>query len=278
MQHMLAVSLFFLASNFATPRQAPEQHVTGGVPAVETPSETVTTMPQLRRVDPPGPSMSAQELEQRGDELRLQKALPDALDFYQAALAKAPSAALYNKIGMSHLMMFHHDLALKAFNKSLKLNKEYPDAYNNRGVVYYIKKNYGRAIKDYQHAIRLREDLASYYSNLGTAYFEHKEFDKARQQYLRALSLDPDIFERKGGMGVSAHLVSSVDRAHYSFVIARMYAEKGDNDHALLYIRKALEEGYPVAAKIKSDNDFNALKKDPRFIALMENRPVALPQ
>ena len=46
-----------------------------------------------------------------GDELRARKAYLDAIDYYQVAQKKAPDdAALYNKIGISQLMLQrYHD-------------------------------------------------------------------------------------------------------------------------------------------------------------------------
>src|SRR5271166_6805893 len=65
--------------------------------------------PPLHRAEPPAPGASAEELERRGDELRTVKDYLDAIDYYQAALKRAPaSTAVYNKIGICQLMMLRY--------------------------------------------------------------------------------------------------------------------------------------------------------------------------
>ena len=42
--------------------------------------------------------------------------------------------------------------------------------------------------------------------------------------YAKALELDPDIFERNSHGGLQARLPSPQDRAHYDYVLAKLYA------------------------------------------------------
>jgi len=53
----------------------------------------------------PSPNASAQELEDQGDMLRAEKRYLDSVDFYKAAIAKKPSALLWNKEGMAYLLL-----------------------------------------------------------------------------------------------------------------------------------------------------------------------------
>lgn len=234
--------------------------------------------PTAPRVEPPSASATAGELEARGDELRAQKLYLDALDYYRAALRKSPSAVLHNKTGIAELQLQRLKEAKKSFERAIKADRKYSDAYNNLGVIHYLKKKYGKAIKQYRKAIALREDSASYHSNLGTAYFSKREFEHAGAEYARALQLDPDVFERHSRAGVTAQMSSPEDRAHYSFVIARMYAQAGNLERSLLYLRRAMEEGYKGLDDVFKDAEFAGLRKDPRFAELMASRPVAIPQ
>ena len=233
---------------------------------------------QLRQVEPPSLTASAQVLEERGDQLRMDKAFADALDYYRAAQNKQPSAALENKIGITYLQLLHLPEARKSFEKSIKMDPNYADAQNNLGVMDYIKKNYRGAIKHYQKALQLNPDSASIHSNLGTAYFEKKDMEKAANEYSRALQLDTDVFEHTSNAGVSAHLSSPTDRAKYHFVIAKMYAKSGNRDRCLLYLTKAIEEGYPKVTDALDDSAFASMRKDPRFEALIANRRVMQPK
>ena len=152
------------------------------------------------------------------------------------------------------------------------------DACNNLGVIYYLEKKYGKAIKQYESAIKLRQDSGSFFSNLGAAYFSKKEFEKASLAYNQALQIDPEIFERTSHSGVQAQMSSPGDRAHYYYVLAKIYAKAGAADRSLLYLRRAMEEGYKGIEDVFKDNEFAGLRKDPRFTELMNARPVAIPE
>jgi tetratricopeptide (TPR) repeat protein len=136
--------------------------------------------------------------------------------------------------------------------------------------------DFGRAIKEYRKAIKLEEDSASFYSNLGTAYFAKKDFVKAVAAYSRALELDPDVFEHTSRVGVAAQTSSPGDRAEYFYLLARMYAKSGATDRSLTYLRRAIEDGYKDINKIFRDDEFATVRNDPRFSALMNNKPAAI--
>jgi tetratricopeptide (TPR) repeat protein len=234
--------------------------------------------PPLHRVEPPAPGATPEQLEQRGDDLRLEKNFLDAVDYYEAAVKGATNlASVYNKIGICELMMQRYRESKKNFERAIKADRKHADAYNNLGVIYYQARNYGGAIKQYEKAISLNDDAASYYSNLGAAYFGKKNFDKAVYNYSKAMSLDPDIFERTSQGGVQGKLPSPEDRAHYDYVLAKLYARTGVPDRSLHYLKKAMEEGYKDIKKVYTDNEFSALRKDPRFAELMQAKTTAIP-
>lgn len=221
-------------------------------------------------------NMSTAELENRADQLRATKDYVDAYDFYRAALTKNPtSAVLYNKLGINELMSLHLRQAKSDFEHALHLNRQFGSAYNNLGVLEYALKKYRAAIKDYERAIRLEED-ATYYSNLGSAYFSKKNFSKATEAYSRAVQIDPDVFNHSNRTGITGQIASPEDRAHFSYVLAELYAKQGLNDRSLECLRRALEEGYKHADDAYSDGAFAQLRKDPRFVALMSKRPTPL--
>lgn len=242
------------------------------------PSEQVQVgWPSARRAEPPAASATAEELESRGDQLRTEKAYLDALDYYRAASAKKQSASIYNKAGITELLMQRYKESRKDFERAIKADRQHADAHNNLGVIHYIRKNYGKAIKQYQEALKLRPDGASFYSNLGAAYFSKRDFERASVAYNQAVQLDPDIFERTSHAGVQAQMSSPDDRAHFDYVVAKLYAKAGNADRSLQYLRKAMEEGYKAINDVYKDAEFTELRKDPRFTELMASRPLAIP-
>ena len=253
---------------------------TASVPPQARSSDQVqVNSPSVRRAEAPAPDATVAELEKRGDTLRAEKAYLDALDYYRSALAKDPgNAKLNNKIGINELQMGRFVEARKNFEVAIKNDRQFADAFNNLGVIYYLQKKYGKAIKNYEQAIKLRQDSGSYYSNLGAAYFSKKEFAKASLAYNEALSIDPDIFERTSHNGVQAQMSSPADRAHFYYVLARLYAKAGITDRSLQYLRRAMEEGYKGIDDVYKDSEFAGMRKDPRFTDLMAARPLAIPE
>jgi tetratricopeptide (TPR) repeat protein len=238
---------------------------------------TAATVPQqLRRAEPPSPDMSEPQLEARGDVLREEKSYADALDFYHAAMAKQDSAVLHDKAGIAQLEMLHQDEARHEFQRAVKMDKHYAEAYNNLGVIEYIRGKYGKAIKLYDKAIKYGPMAASFHSNLGTAFFARKDYGKAITEYQKAFELDPQIFEREAEGGVSLRLASANDLGRYDYVIAKMYASANKADLCLQYLRKALENGYPQINDVYKDPEFSAVRKDPRFVQLMAAKPPAI--
>ncbi len=235
--------------------------------------------PTIRRAQPPTATATAEELENRGDELRAEKAYLDALDYYRAAIAKRPNnPVVYNKAGIAELQMQHYNEAGKDFEHAIHLDREFADAINNLGVIDYEARKFGKAIKQYEKALRLRPDSASFYSNEGAAYFGKKELERATEAYAKAIELDPNILDRTSQHGISAQLPSPQDRARFDFIIAKLCAKRGDSDRSLQYLRRAMEEGYKGIDAVYKDPEFAGLRNDTRFTELMASRPPAIPE
>jgi tetratricopeptide (TPR) repeat protein len=236
-------------------------------------SQTMSvTPPPTRRIERPPADANPADLEERGDQLRGEKAYLDALDYYQAAVKKLPkgpaAAIVLNKMGITQFQMQRYEDSKKSYEKAIKYDKTYANAYNNLGVVFYRNKRYGRAIKFYRKAIGLDAETASFHNNVAAAYFADKQVEKAMPEYQKALQLDPDIFERRSTSGIVAQIAPE-DRAHYSYLLAKMYAQTGQFDRALLYLRRAIEDGYKDVNNALQDVEFAQLRKDPRFSDLM---------
>jgi tetratricopeptide (TPR) repeat protein len=241
--------------------------------------DQIQVAPPMRQVPPPSSTASAEELERQGDALRAEKHYLDAIDYYDAASAKTPqSASLSNKLGISQLMLQRYREAGKLFERAIKQDRTFAEAVNNLGVIEYERRKYGAAVKHYKKALVLQPDSASFYSNLGAAYFARKDFEHATQSYAQAVRLDPQIFEHTSHSGISAQMASPEDRAHYDFVLAKLYAKIGDHDHSLEFLRKSMEEGYKDVKDVFTDPEFADLRKDARFAELMKAQPMAIPE
>lgn len=241
-------------------------------------NDRIQVAPPLMQVHSPSKDASPEDLEKQGDDLRARKEYLDAIDYYRAAIAKQSDAPLLNKLGIAELMLERYRDAGHDFERALKVDRKFAEPYNNLGVVDYKRKKYGSAIKLYKKAIDLVPDSASFYSNLGAAYFARKEFEQASQAYAEAIRLDPEVFEHTSHTGIAAQLVSSEDRAHYEYVLAKLYAKVGDRDRSIEFLRKAMEDGYKGVSEVYTAPEFAELRKDARFADLMKQKPPALPE
>ena len=208
--------------------------------------------------------------------MRAQKRFLDSIDFYNAALAKQPSALLWNKDGMSYLLLQRRIRQPSALIMPSSSTSTLPKATTTAATSSRWKKKYDKAIKYYTKALKLRPNDAVFQYNMGSSYFGKHDYVHAAQAYKAAFALDPDIFNRVSRTGVMAQATSPEDRAAFSFMVARMYAQAGDFDHSLEYLRKAMEDGYKDINKVYTESEFATMRTDKRFEELMAQRPQAI--
>lgn len=219
---------------------------------------------------PPQPVIT---LEMRGDIYMARKQYRDAIDIFQQC---PTSAVVENKIGIAFHQLFELKLAQKSYQKSIKLNPKYPEAINNLGTVYYAERKFGKSIKYYKRALKLQPSAASIWANLGSAYFAKHNFKRAAKAYDRALLLDPMVFDRHSQYGTLLQERTLEDRAKFHMYLAKAFAQRGDKEKAILYLRKALEEGIKDRSKIPDMPEFASIKTDSAFKQLLLENPKPL--
>ncbi|MDE3198474.1 MAG: tetratricopeptide repeat protein [Acidobacteriota bacterium] len=228
--------------------------------------------------NPPGIPPRAPEVkltpEERGDVYMARKMFREAIDAYREGSKASP--VLWNKIGIAYHQIGDFGAAKRSYEKSMKLDKKYADAVNNDGTIFYAEKNYKKAIVRYRKAIEIKPDAASFWSNLGTAYYSRHKFNEMRAAYQKALLLDPTVFEHRGLGGTEMQDRTVADRARFHYEMARAYAISGQNDLALQYLRKALEEGLKDKVKMMSVSEFANLRDTPEFKELLGLEPRVL--
>ena len=212
--------------------------------------------------------------ELRADIFMARKMYREAIDYYLQA--PQDSAVVWNKMGIAYHQLTELDAAMKRYRRAIKLDSHYAEAVNNLGTVYYAKKQYGQATRYYKRALKLSPQSASIYSNLGTAFFARKKYKEATEAYQTALRLDPDIFEHHSGFGVLLQENSVQERAKFHYYMAKTYAKAGQNERAMVCIRKALEEGFSERKKFLEEPEFATLRDTPEFKELLGREPRVL--
>lgn len=212
--------------------------------------------------------------EMRGDIFMARKMYREAAEAY---LDIQPATAItLNKTGIAYHQMMNLDQARKYYEKAGRADPKYAEAVNNLGTIYYAKKSYRRAVTQYNKALRLAPLSASIHSNLGTAQFARKKYELAAASYQKALELDPDVFEHRSANGVLLQERNVEERAKFHYQLAKVYAKRGMNERALVYVRKSLEEGFKERKRFEEEPEFAALREMPEFQQLLASGPRVL--
>jgi len=219
---------------------------------------------------------AAQKLtpEELADILMARKEYREAAFSYKKLADQNPRNSVYwNKLGIALHQQSELSGALKSYQQAVKVNPHYADAQNNIGTIWYQRKKFGKAVRAYERAIKLRSDMAVLYSNLGYAYFGEKKYELSIGSFRHALAIDPQLFEHSSSRGGSVLQDRSVsDRGRFYFLLAKSFAEAGNFDRSLIYLRKAKEEGYASMNELKTDPSFSAMLNLPETQEILAPR------
>jgi tetratricopeptide (TPR) repeat protein len=208
--------------------------------------------------------------EELADILMARKEYREAAFSYKRLADQNPTNPVYwNKLGIALHQQSELSGALKFYQQAVKVNPKYADAQNNIGTIWYQRKKYGKAVRAYERAIKLRSDMAVLYSNLGYAYFGEKKYEESIASFRHALALDPQLFEHSSHGGSLLQDRSVSDRGRFYFLLAKSFAEAGNFERSLVYLRKAKEEGFASMNDVKTDPSFSAVLKLPETQELL---------
>jgi tetratricopeptide (TPR) repeat protein len=230
--------------------------------------DTATTQPLSSQrsgtlVNLPLPAPSP---EQRGD-VRL------ALKEYQAAVeayvkVEQPSAAVWNKMGVSYQMLLDLKDAVRCYKESLKLDPSNFRVLNNLATVDDSLQDYSAAERLYTRALKINPRSALVLKNLGTNLLKQHQYGRGSDAYAQALAIDPHIFDNHFGPKVDAPSPAQ-ERGTASYFEARSCARAGLTDCAIAHLRQAFNEGSATLKKVANENDFESMRGKPEFQSLL---------
>jgi len=208
--------------------------------------------------------------EELADIQMARKEYREAAFSYKRLADQNPTNPVYwNKLGIALHQQWELSGAMKFYQQAVKVNPRYADAQNNIGTIWYQRKKYGKAVRAYERAIKLRSDMAVLYSNLGYAYFGEKKYEQSIASFRHAMALDPQLFEHSSHGGSVLQDRSVSDRGRFYFLLAKSFAEAGNFERSLVYLRKAKEEGFASMNDVKTDPSFSAVLKLPETQELL---------
>jgi len=188
----------------------------------------------------------------RGDAYIDQGKYSEAIaDYNQALKLKPDYAVAYNNRGNAYIDQGKYSEAITDYNQALKLKPDYAVAYNNRGNAYINQGKYSEAITDYNQALKLKPDFAVAYNNRGDAYIDQGKYSEAIADYNQALKLKPDDFAK----------------AYYNK--ACVHSLKREVKEAIENLQRAIDLDSTLRDFAKTDSDFDNIRQDQQFRALM---------
>ncbi len=206
----------------------------------------------------------------------VRKEYKEAEDLFRRLTVQQPKNAVYwNELGISLHNQMQLTGAIKCYEKASALDGHYADPVNNMGTVWYERKKYSKAIRTYKRAIGIKDEFAPFYLNLGYAYFGQKKYEESIAAFRRGLQYDPEAFDmsRSRSGTVIQDRSLSADRGLFYFLLAKSFAQAGNVDRCLIYLRKARDEGYKDLLAAKSDPAFASVLKNAEIQEVLEPRP-----
>ena len=190
-----------------------------------------------------------------------------AIAAYQQSNLK--SALVMNSMGMAYHHLYALDEARKSYQAALSINPRFAPASNNLAAVYYGQHNFSEAEHWYKRALKHTSESAVIYCNLGTAYFAQGKYKQGIKAYRKAFEIDQQVFTPRESSLVEAGS-SREQRIAMNYFVAETFARVGQQDQALLYLRKACNEGFSDRKRLMEDKEFAALRTNPQFQKLLD--------
>lgn len=202
----------------------------------------------------------------------------------------AENAALLNARGVAFLKDGKVEEALEEFRRAAEADPKSVVIQSNLAYVYDRQGRIDDAVAAYKKVLEIEPANALARNNLGTLYSKQGLHDDAIREYEELVQRDPSnatartnlenalrnkatVQERQDQIGAAlkgADALPNDPRAAYN--AARVYARLGDNDSAFTWLAKALELGYDQIDYLSLDPSLANLRKDPRFLKLLEER------
>ena len=211
----------------------------------------------------------------------------DAKSIYDRILELSPDDPIaFNNRGVTYDELGKYKEALADYNRSLELSPDDSGTLSNRGVTYRKMGKYKEALADYNRSLELSPDHLGTLNNRGVTYDELGKYEEALADYNRALELSPDrpdTFDNRGvtytNMGKYKEAFADFNRAlelrpdnpNTLYNLACFFSLQGKTDEAFSYLQKAIDKDKKYLKMVKTDEDFNTIREDPRFKKLIES-------
>ncbi len=192
------------------------------------------------------------------------------LKYVEATTFDPYNESIFNKLAIAYCRLLQFNRAKSAVTRALRLNPDYASGHNTRGIVVLALQDPSEAVKEFKRAVKLDPRKAAFHVNLGRAYVQTGKFEQGRKAFQAALAIDPDIFEFEGLIQVTTVEPDRPDPEN-AYQLAKLFAEIGDRETSLYYLRKAFSDGFRDRERLKSEAAFEKMRDDAEFVSLTQD-------
>jgi Flp pilus assembly protein TadD len=177
-------------------------------------------------------------------------------ELQKAADAAPTSAVIQSNLAYAYDRQGRTEEAVAAYRKVLELDPKNTIVRNNLANLYSKQGLYEDAAREYEDLVQRDPGNTTAKANLDAMVKNKTVLQERKEQVSSALQ--------------GADSKPKDPQAAYN--AARVYARLGDADQALTWLNKALDLGYDQFDYLSLDPSLVNLKKDPRFLKLLEER------
>ncbi len=177
-------------------------------------------------------------------------------ELQKAADAAPTSAVIQSNLAYAYDRQGRAEEAVAAYRKALELDPKNTIVRNNLANLYSKQGLYEDAAREYEDLVQRDPGNATAKANLDAMAKNKAVLQEKKEQTSSAVQ--------------GADSKPKDPQAAYN--AARVYARLGDADQALTWLNKALDLGYDQFDYLSLDPSLVNLKKDPRFLKLLEER------
>ncbi|MFN4150905.1 MAG: tetratricopeptide repeat protein [Candidatus Sericytochromatia bacterium] len=148
---------------------------------------------------------------------------------------------LYFQKAIEYVSLNDFDLALKQFEKSIKIDPNFAEGYLGIGFVYRKMGKFNLSIKYLKKSLDLDPSMIDSYDNLGIAYIQQKNYKEAISIYLKAIEnnylSDSIYYNLSCAYSLSKNKDLSLDSLDKALILNPKFKLKALKDKDLDYIK-----------------------------------------
>jgi len=211
--------------------------------------------------------------------------IEDAIACYEKVITIKPNdyQAWVNR-GLALYRIGRSEEAIISYGKAIEIKPDDHEAWWGRGIVLYDLGRIEEAIVNYKQAVAIKSDLYEVWQNCGNALSALGQKEEAITSYEKAIAIQPDYHEGWYNRGIALYDLGRNEAAIISYEkaveINPDYHEAwynkaccsallGKPEEAIENLQRAIELHPHYREMAKTDADFDGIRQDARFQALV---------